>query len=91
MATVTRMTAGAVARFRCPPDKDQAFLWVDRPPGLGLRVTANGNQAYVFQSEFQGRTLRMTIGAPDSWAIPHAEKRAQELQRALTRAAIRAQ
>ena len=74
-------TAPKVARFVCPPDKAQAFMWDAMTPGLGLRVTPTGKPSYVFQSEFQGRTLRTTIGSPTVWSIPQAQERARELQR----------
>ena len=48
--------AARIARFECEEGKAQAFLWDAAAPGLGLRVTSNGARAYVFQSEFQGRT-----------------------------------
>src|SRR5439155_3057736 len=49
---------------------------------LGLRAARNGVMPYyVFQSEYEGRTLRMTIGRTDAWKIPDAEKKAKELQR----------
>ena len=41
----------------------------------------SGAKAYVFQAEFSGRTTRMTIGSPEAWSIPDAEKKAKELQR----------
>jgi integrase len=75
-----RFTRTLVDEFKCPADK-QAFKWDSTQPGLGLRVTPAGKPAYVFQSEFQGRTLRMTIGSPDAWSIPQARERARELQR----------
>ncbi len=74
-------TAGRVAGFKCPADKAQAFLWDSTAAGLGLRVTPAGKPAYVFQSEFQGKTLRLTIGSPDDWSIPKAQKKAREEQR----------
>jgi integrase len=74
-------TAGRVNGFRCPAERAQAFLWDSGAPGLGLRATPFGKPAYVFQSEFQGRSLRMTIGSPDTWSIPKAQGRARELQR----------
>jgi integrase len=73
-------TAGRVAGFKCPGGKAQAFLWDSTAPGLGLRVTAAGARAYVFQSEYLGKTLRMTIGSPEAWAIKAAQDRARELQ-----------
>lgn len=74
-------SAARIARFECPNGKVQAFLWDSTAKGLGLRITANGARAYVFQSEFQGCTLRMTIGGLDAWSIPMAQERARELQR----------
>ena len=74
-------TAGRVAGFKCPTDKAQAFLWDETAPGLGLRVTPAGKPSYVFQSEFQTKTIRLTIGSPDAWSIPQAQDKARELQR----------
>jgi len=74
-------TAGRVAEHKCPTGKQQAFLWDSASPGLGLRSTVAGSKSYVFQSEFNGKTVRITIGSPDSWSIPQAQERARELQR----------
>lgn len=74
-------TAGRVGGFKCPADKAQAFLWDTNVPGLGLRVTPAGKPSYVFQSEFQGKSIRLTIGSPDAWSIPQAQEKARELQR----------
>jgi integrase len=73
-------TAGRIDGHECPAGKTQAFLWDATAPGLGLRTTATGAKAYVFQSEFQGKTLRMTIGSPDAWPISKAQRKARELQ-----------
>ncbi len=75
------LTRPKVDGFKCPAGKAQAFLWDSTAPGLGLRVTPAGKPAYVFQSLFEGRTLRLTIGSPDAWTIPDAQARARELQR----------
>jgi integrase len=74
-------TAGRVLGFKCPPDKKQAFLWDVTAPGLGLRTTPAGKPAYVFQSVYQGKDLRITIGSPEAWSIPQAQTKARELQR----------
>ena len=74
-------TAGRVAGFKCPPDKKQAFLWDVTAPGLGLRATPAGKPAYVFQSVYQGKDVRLTIGSPAAWGIPDAQAKARELQR----------
>ncbi len=74
-------TAGRVRGFKCEPDKAQAFLWDSTTPGMGLRATPAGKPAYVFQSEFKGKSLRLTIGSPDAWSIPQAQEKVRELQR----------
>lgn len=74
-------TANRVAGLKCPADKAQAFLWDVTVPGLGLRVTPTGKPSYILQSEFQGKTVRLTIGSPDVWSIPRAQEKARELQR----------
>lgn len=48
--------------------------------GLGLRVKGAGRPVYVFQSRFQSKTVRLTIGRTDAWSIPDARARARELQ-----------
>jgi len=80
MAKVS-FTAARVAEFKCPPDKEQAFLWDDHTPGLGLRTTPNGKPAYVFQGVYAKRYVRITIGSPSAWSIRDAQAKARELQR----------
>ena len=55
-----KFTDPRVDAFNCPPDKAQAFCWDSTTPGLGLRVTPAGKPAFVFQGEYQGRSLRVT-------------------------------
>lgn len=74
------LTAGRIADFRCPPERKQAFLWDSTQPGLGVRITPAGKPAFIFQSEFQGQTLRMTIGATNVRSISEARAKARELQ-----------
>ena len=71
------LTRPKVDGFKCPAGKAQAFLWDTAQPGLGLRVTPAGKPAYIFQSLFEGRTVRLTIGSPDAWTIPDAQARAR--------------
>lgn len=80
MAKVS-FTAKRISEFCCPADKQQAFLWDTTSPGLGLRVTPTGKPAFVFQSLYQGKTLRITIGSPEAWSIADAQAKARELQR----------
>ena len=74
-------TAGRVSGFTCPADKAQAFLWDVTAPGLALRATPAGKPAYVFQSRYQDKTIRLTIGNPDAWNIEQARDKAKALQR----------
>ncbi|QDX23574.1 DUF4102 domain-containing protein [Pandoraea pnomenusa] len=73
-------TAARVDAHQCPEGKAQAFLWDSASPGLGLRATASGAKAYVFQGKIHGRTVRLTIGNPRSWAISKAQEEARRLQ-----------
>jgi len=74
-------TAGRVSGFTCPADKAQAFLWGVTAPGLALRATPAGKPAYVFQSRYQDKSIRLTIGNPNAWSIEQARTKAKDLQR----------
>ena len=82
-----RLTAGRIAAATCPSGKGQSFLWDDAAPGLGLRVTAAGDRAFIFQTEFNGKTLRMTLGKPSAWSLPGARSEARRLQALVDRGA----
>lgn len=73
-------TATRISGFKCPIGKAQAFLWDADTTGLGLRVTPAGQPSYVFQSTYQSRSLRMTLGSPSDWTIKAARAEARRLQ-----------
>ena len=73
-------TAGRVAEFTCPAGKQQAIYWDGKQPGLGLRVTASGARAYVFEAWSQGRTVRVTIGSPAAWTLDAARRESARLR-----------
>lgn len=83
--TKVAFTAKRVQTFKCPPDKKQVIYMDKDCPNLGLRVTPAGKPAFVFQGYLQRRCIRITIGSPDTWAIPDAQKAAREYQRLLDR------
>ena len=56
-------------------------MWDVTAPALGLRATPARKPAYVFQGEFQQKSIRITIGSPDAWSIPQAQEKARQLQR----------
>lgn len=68
-------TRASVDAAICPPGKSQALYWDTEQPGLGLRVTANGARAFIFESRLGGQTVRMTIGSA-SMPIRAAKDRA---------------
>ena len=74
-------TVARIQGHACPADKSQAFLWDEKTPGLGLRATAGGAKAYIFQAKIHGKTVRVTIGDPKSWPIDKAQSEARRLQR----------
>jgi integrase len=73
-------TAGRIAAFKCPVGKTQAFMWDSTTTRLGLRVTPSGTPAFVFQGEYDGKSIRMVIGGVDDWTIPKAQAQARVFQ-----------
>lgn len=73
-------TAARVEAHRCELGKSQSFLWDSKTPGLGLRASAGGTKAYIFQGRIYGSTVRIRIGDPKSWTIDQAQERARSLQ-----------
>jgi hypothetical protein len=71
-----RFTLPKIDAFACPAGKDQAFLWDADTPGLGLRATAGGARAFIFQSRFHGKPLRITIGSVSVWPLNNRMDRA---------------
>jgi integrase len=75
-----KFTAGRIDGFRCESGKSQSFLWDTIAPGLGLRATATGAKAYIFQAKLNGQAIRVTIGAPATWDILAAQAEARRLK-----------
>jgi hypothetical protein len=73
-------TAPKVASFECPTGKSQAFLWDAKTPALGLRATSSKAKSYIFETWFNGKSLRMTIGDVSTWSIPMAQQEARRLK-----------
>lgn len=73
-------TAARVAGFECAPGKKQCIYWDGKTPGLGLRVTAAGSKAFIFETRLNGRTIRITIGDPSHWPIGKAQAEASRLK-----------
>lgn len=76
-----KLTNGRIDKFQCPDDTDQAFLWCDEVPGLGIRSTGGSTRKrYIFQSKIKGKSIRITIGDVKVWSIPSAQIEARRLQ-----------
>ena len=73
-------TTGRIAQFQCEPGKQQSIFWDGKTPGLGLRVTAAGAKAYIFETSLHGRTLRLTIGDARTWPVGKAQSEATRLK-----------
>lgn len=74
------LTAGAIDRLACPPDKAQAFLRDAVSPGLRVRVTSGGAKSFVFEAKLNRQTIRRTIGDARAWTIDDARKEANRLR-----------
>lgn len=73
-------TAARVDSFECESGKQQTIYWDAKTPGFGLRVTAAGARAYIFESRLFGKTIRMTIGDARAWDLGRARTEAARLK-----------
>ena len=74
-----KLTFERIRRFTLPEGKNQVFLWDTDVTSLACRATG-GAKAFVFQSLYAGKTLRMTIGNINDWRIDDARAEARRLQ-----------
>ena len=79
-ASKVGFTAPKIASFMCPAGKSQAFLWDAKTPALGLRATSSNAKSYIFETWFNGKSLRMTIGNASTWSIAKAQQEARRLK-----------
>jgi len=73
-------TTERVAGFKCEAGKQQSIFWDAKTPGLGLRATAAGAKAFIFETRLHGKTLRITIGDPRTWTVGKAQTEATRLK-----------
>ncbi|HBL7007728.1 TPA: integrase family protein [Citrobacter koseri] len=74
-----KLTFERIRKFSLPEGKTQVFLWDTDVTSLACRATS-GAKAFVFQSVYAGKTLRMTIGNINDWKIDDARSEARRLQ-----------
>ncbi|MHB9119108.1 MAG: tyrosine-type recombinase/integrase [Burkholderiales bacterium] len=80
MAKRENFTAERVKGFQCEPGKQQTIYWASDAPGLGCRVTKAGFKSYIFETKLDKKTLRLTIGDTQTWALGKAVKEARRLK-----------
>ncbi|MEW9580604.1 tyrosine-type recombinase/integrase [Paraburkholderia sp. DGU8] len=73
-------TVQRVSTLGCEPGKSQTLHQDTNTPGLGLRVTAAGARAYVYEQRLHGKTVRVTIGDPKAWTLDKARTEAARLR-----------
>jgi integrase len=71
-------TKGRIENFSCT-EGGQNFFWDSVVPGLGVRVTAGGTRAFILQSRFAGKAVRITVGAVGSINLADARSEARRL------------
>ncbi|WP_081060809.1 tyrosine-type recombinase/integrase [Burkholderia gladioli] len=67
--TKENFTVERVSSYKCAPGRQQTIYWDKKQSGLGLRVTASGAKAYVYEGRLFGKTVRVTIGSPSTWPL----------------------
>ena len=79
-STKISLSVSKIAQLCAEDGKSQTIYWDAKTPNLGLRVTQSGNKAFIFETWFNGKTLRMTIGGVNSWSISQAQAEARRLK-----------
>jgi integrase len=73
-------TTNKISALGCEPGKSQTIYWDSRTPNFGLRVTPSGSKSFIFETTFNDKTLRITIGDVKTWAIDKAQSEARRLK-----------
>ena len=74
------LTAPKIAALECEVGRSQTIYWDAKTPNFGVRVTSAGSKAYIFESWFNGKSLRITIGDINSWALAQAQVEGRRLK-----------
>ena len=78
--TKQAFTVARVEAFACEAGKQQSIFWDAKTPGFGVRATASGARAYIFEARLFGKTIRTTIGDTRSWELGKARAEANRLR-----------
>ena len=80
MANSIGFTQDRIANLQCPASKQQEIYWDSKTPSLGVRVTQGNAKSFIFQTRLHGKTIRITIGSLDTWALGQAQSEARRLK-----------
>jgi len=73
-------TAPKISGLTCEAGKSQSIYWDAKTPNLGIRVTKGLSKSYIFETWFNGKSLRITIGDTQSWGLSEAQAEARRLK-----------
>lgn len=71
------LTPGRISALACT--SGQSFLWDSVVTGLGVRATPGGKSAFILQSRFAGKAIRITIGDTGAITLAGARQEARRL------------
>lgn len=78
------LTVSRIAGLQCDLDgKGQpkiTYYWDAKTPNMGILVTPKNTKSFIFETWFNGKNLRITIGKTDSWSISEAQAEARRLK-----------
>lgn len=78
------LTVSRIAGLQCDLDgKGQpkiTYYWDAKTPNLGILVTPKNTKSFIFETWFNGKNLRITIGKTESWSITDAQAEARRLK-----------
>ena len=73
-------TSGRIGALTCKAGQAQTMYRDAKTRCLGLRITKNGNKSFIFETWFNGKSLRSTIGDASTWSITQAQTEARRLK-----------
>jgi hypothetical protein len=73
-------TSGRIGTLVCKAGQYQTMYRDAKTPCLGLRITKGGVKSFIFETWFNGKSLRSTIGDASTWSIAQAQTEARRLK-----------
>ena len=75
----THLTLDRISKMK-PVDGKSVYFFDDDPKQLCVRVTQAGTKSYTYRGKLKGTSIRITIGATDTWNLDDARAEARRLQ-----------